>query len=90
MYVYIRKHQQFWCILSVLCSLCSLCCQTHRERKCLTAAVASPLDLGEEDQRQHQDEDIPGTVTARSLCDPATVGCVNPLQPSQLISPLVH
>lgn len=35
-----------------------------------------PSDLGEEDQRQHQDEDLPGTATKRSVYHPTAVGSV--------------
>lgn len=52
------------------------------ERNCL--CLRSP-DLGEEDERQYKDEDLPGTAAEGSVCHPSTVGCVkhypNPTPP---------
>lgn len=33
-------------------------------------------DLGEEDERQYKDEDLPGTAAEGGVCHPSTVGCV--------------
>lgn len=40
----------------------------------------SPLclsDLGEKDERQHKDEDLPGAAAEGNVCHPSTVGRVN-------------
>lgn len=39
----------------------------------LTHPALVPTDLGEEDQRQHQDADLPGPAAARALRDPPAV-----------------
>lgn len=39
----------------------------------LSPSALVPTDLGEEDQRQHQDADLPGPAAARALRDPPAV-----------------
>lgn len=33
-------------------------------------------DLGEKNQRQHKNEDLPRAATARGVCDPPAVSCM--------------
>ncbi|KAA8592528.1 hypothetical protein FQN60_017983 [Etheostoma spectabile] len=53
--------------------------------------------LGEEDERQYKDEDLPGTTAEGSVCYPSTVGCVkhtppvpSPPNPQLFIYAFVH
>lgn len=38
--------------------------------------ISLPADLGEENQWQHKDEDLPGTAAARCFCDSSAISCV--------------